>query len=118
MENTDTICAGDIGVIVGLKITNTGDTLCNEGRQILLENLIFPEPVISIAIEPKRSGEQEKLENALARLSREDPTFKVKTNEETGQIIISGMGELHLDVLTTRLLKEFHMDASVGKPQV
>lgn len=118
MENTDTICAGDIGVIVGLKITNTGDTLCNEGKQILLENLFFPEPVISIAIEPKRSGEQEKLENALARLSREDPTFKVKTNEETGQLIISGMGELHLDVLTTRLLKEFHMDASVGKPQV
>ncbi len=118
MENTDIIRAGDIGVLVGLKFTNTGDTLCSEGKQILLENLVFPEPVISIAIEPKSSGGQEKLENALNRLSREDPTFKAQTNEETGQIIISGMGELHLEVLTTRLLREFRVDANVGKPQV
>jgi elongation factor G len=118
MENTDVIKAGDIGVLVGLKFTNTGDTLCSEGKQILLENLVFPEPVISIAIEPKSSGGQEKLENALNRLSREDPTFKAQTNEETGQIIISGMGELHLEVLTKRLLREFRVDANVGKPQV
>ncbi|HEB32978.1 MAG TPA: elongation factor G [Spirochaetes bacterium] len=118
MENEDTIKAGDICVIVGLKSTTTGDTLCTEGKQILLEDLIFPDPVISIAIEPKNSGGQDRLENALGRLAREDPTFQVKNNEETGQIIISGMGELHLEVLTARLLKEFNVEANVGKPQV
>jgi elongation factor G len=118
MENEDIIKAGDICVIVGLKATTTGDTLCTEGKQILLENLVFPDPVISIAIEPKSSGGQDRLESALGRLAREDPTFQVKNNEETGQIIISGMGELHLEVLTGRLLKEFKVEANVGKPQV
>jgi elongation factor G len=118
MENEDVLGAGDIGVLIGLKGTNTGDTLCSEGKQILLEKPLFPDPVISIAIEPKSAGGQDKLENALERLSREDPTFRVRTDEETGQIIISGMGELHLDVLTKRLLREFHVEANVGKPQV
>jgi elongation factor G len=118
MDNEDAIYAGDIGVLIGLKSTNTGDTLCSEGRQILLEKPAFPDPVISIAIEPKSAGGQDKLDSALERLAREDPTFKVKVDEETGQIIISGMGELHLDVLTKRLLREFHVEANVGKPQV
>jgi elongation factor G len=118
MENVDILSAGDIGVAAGFKVTNTGDTLCSEGKQIVLENLVFPEPVISVAIEPKSSGGQEKLENALNRLAREDPTFRVIVDEETGQLIISGMGELHLDVLTTRLLKDFRVEANVGKPQV
>jgi elongation factor G len=118
MENEDDLHAGDIGVLIGLKLTNTGDTLCSEGRQILLEKPSFPDPVISIAIEPKSAGGQDKLDSALERLAREDPTFKVKVDEETGQIIISGMGELHLDVLTKRLLSEFHVEANVGKPQV
>jgi elongation factor G len=117
-ENIDTLQAGDIGVAVGLKVTQTGDTLCSEGKQILLEQPVFPDPVISIAIEPKTAGGQDRLESALGRLSREDPTFRVKTDEETGQIIISGMGELHLEVLSQRLLKEFRVDANVGKPQV
>ncbi len=116
--NEDTVSAGDICVAVGLKGTHTGDTLCSEGKQILLEKPVFPDPVISIAIEPKSAGGQERLINALNRLSREDPTFSVKTDEETGQIIISGMGELHLEVITRRLLKQFNVDANVGKPQV
>jgi elongation factor G len=118
MENIDTLSAGDIGVLVGLKVTGTGDTLCTEGKQILLETITFQEPVISIAIEPKSASQQDRLENALARLTREDPTFKVKTDEETGQMIISGMGELHLEVLTERLLRDFRVEANVGKPQV
>ncbi len=118
MVNENTISSGDIGVAVGLKITHTGDSLVTEGKQILLEKPVFPNPVISIAIEPKSSGSQDKLENALERLSKEDPTFTVKTDEETGQIIISGMGELHLEVLTQRLLKYFKVEANVGKPQV
>jgi elongation factor G len=118
MENEDAIKAGDICVIAGLKATTTGDSLCTEGKQILLENLVFPDPVISIAIEPKSSGGQDRLESALERLAREDPTFQVKNDEETGQVIISGMGELHLEVLTGRLLKEFNVEANVGKPQV
>jgi len=117
-ENIDELCAGDIGVAVGLRLTQTGDTLCSEGKQILLERPVFPDPVISIAIEPKSAGGQDKLEAALERLSREDPTFRVRTDEETGQIIISGMGELHLEVLTQRMLKEFRVDANVGRPQV
>jgi elongation factor G len=116
--NEDSVSAGDICVAVGLKVTHTGDTLCSEGKQILLEEPVFPDPVISIAIEPKSAGGQERLENALNRLSREDPTFSAKTDEETGQIIISGMGELHLEVITRRLLKQFNVDANVGKPQV
>ena len=118
MVNEDEIAAGDIGVAVGFKFTHTGDTLASEGKQILLERPVFPDPVISVAIEPKNAGVQAKLEQALERLAREDPTFRVKINEETGQTIISGMGELHLDVLTTRLIKEFHVDANIGKPQV
>jgi elongation factor G len=116
--NEDSVSAGDICVAVGLKGTHTGDTLCSEGKQVLLEKPVFPDPVISIAIEPKSAGGQERLENALNRLSREDPTFSVKTDEETGQKIISGMGELHLEVITRRLLKQFNVDANVGKPQV
>jgi elongation factor G len=117
-ENIEELLAGDIGVAVGFKQTRTGDTLCSEGKQLLLEQPVFPDPVISIAIEPKSAGGQSKLESALERLAREDPTFMVKSDEETGQIIISGMGELHLEVLTQRLLKEFRVDANVGKPQV
>jgi elongation factor G len=117
-ENIDELSAGDIGVAVGLKLTQTGDTLCSEGRQILLERPVFPAPVISIAIEPKSAGGQDKLEGALERLAREDPTFQVRTDEDTGQIIISGMGELHLEVLTQRMLKEFRVEANVGRPQV
>ena len=118
MVNEDEIRAGDIGVAVGFKVTHTGDTLASEGKQILLEKPVFPDPVISVAIEPKNASMQAKLENALERLAREDPTFKVKIDEDTGQTIISGMGELHLDVLTTRLIEEFHVEANIGKPQV
>jgi elongation factor G len=118
MVNEDVIYAGDIGVAVGLKDIHTGDTLSNEGKKILLEKPVFPNPVISVAIEPKSAVDQGKLETALQRLAREDPTFTAKTDEETGQIIISGMGELHLDILTERLLKDFRVAANVGKPQV
>jgi elongation factor G len=117
-ENVEKMQAGDIGVAVGFRQTRTGDTLCIEGRQILLEQPVFPSPVISIAIEPKSAGGQDKLDMALERLAREDPTFMVRTDDDTGQIIISGMGELHLEVLTQRMLKEFKVDANVGKPQV
>jgi elongation factor G len=118
MVNEDVIYAGDIGVAVGLKDTHTGDTLSNEAKKIILEQPVFPNPVISIAIEPKSAVDQGKLESSLERLAREDPTFIAKTDEETGQIIISGMGELHLEILTERLLKEFKVAANVGKPQV
>ncbi len=118
MVNEDYIYAGDIGVAVGLKDVHTGDTLSNEAKKILLEQPVFPNPVISIAIEPKSAVDQDKLDTALGRLAREDPTFIAKTDEETGQIIISGMGELHLDILTDRLLKDFKVAANVGKPQV
>jgi len=117
-ENKEIIYAGDIGVAVGFKNTHTGDTLCSEGKQIMLEEPVFPAPVISIAIEPKNAKNEEKMKNVLKRLTREDPTFQVKVDEETGQIIMSGMGELHLDVLTNRMLKDFHVEANVGKPQV
>ncbi|MBN2323788.1 MAG: elongation factor G [Spirochaetes bacterium] len=118
MVNEDVIYAGDIGVAVGLKDVHTGDTLSNEAKKIILERPVFPNPVISIAIEPKSAVDQGKLESSLERLAREDPTFIAKTDEETGQIIISGMGELHLEILTERLLKEFKVAANVGKPQV
>ncbi|HUT65387.1 MAG TPA: elongation factor G [Spirochaetota bacterium] len=118
MVNEDVIYAGDIGVAVGLKDVHTGDTLSNEAKKILLEQPVFPNPVISIAIEPKSAVDQDKLDTALGRLAREDPTFVAKTDEETGQIIISGMGELHLEILTDRLLKDFKVAANVGKPQV
>jgi elongation factor G len=117
-EDKEAVFAGDIVAAVGLKHTTTGDTLCDPGRSILLESMSFPAPVISVAIEPKTKADQEKLSQALARLSDEDPTFVVKTDEETGQTIIAGMGELHLEVLVDRLTREFNVGANVGKPQV
>jgi len=109
---------GDIAAAVGLKYTTTGDTLCDPGAPVLLETMVFPEPVISIAIEPKTKNDQQKLGTALQKLAEEDPTFRVRTDDETGQTIIGGMGELHLEVIVDRLLREFKVDANVGKPQV
>ncbi len=117
-EDVDEVFTGDIAAAVGLKSTTTGDTLCDEAAPILLESITFPEPVISVAIEPKTKADQEKLGMALQRLSEEDPTFKVHTDEETGQTIIEGMGELHLEIIIDRLLREFRVDANQGKPQV
>jgi elongation factor G len=114
----DELSAGDIGVIVGMKLAQTGDTIGSEGWPVLLEKMQFPEPVISVSIEPKTISEQDKLKDILSILSKEDPTFTTRENEETGQLIISGMGELHLDVLVTRILKEYNLGAKVGKPQV
>lgn len=114
----DEAYAGDIVAIVGLKDTTTGDTLCDIDNPIVLESMEFPEPVISVAIEPKTKAGQEKMGMALAKLAEEDPTFKTYTNQETGQTIISGMGELHLDIIVDRLLREFKVDAIVGSPQV
>ncbi|MCB1112352.1 MAG: elongation factor G, partial [Chlamydiia bacterium] len=110
--------AGDIAALIGLKNTSTGDTLCAPERQLLLEKMDFPEPVISMAIEPKSKADREKLSVALGALSEEDPTFRVSTNEETGQTIIAGMGELHLEILHDRMKREFNVEANVGKPQV
>jgi elongation factor G len=110
--------AGDIVAVIGLKKTRTGDTLCAEGKNLLLENIEFPEPVIFVAIEPKTKSDQEKLSNSLEKLSDEDPTFSYKTDPETNQTIISGMGELHLEVIVSRLLREFSVDANIGQPQV
>ncbi|MGP1598993.1 elongation factor G [Peptoanaerobacter stomatis] len=112
------VYAGDIAAAVGLKDTTTGDTLCDPSAPIVLESMEFPEPVISVAIEPKSKAAQEKMGTALARLSEEDPTFRVRTDEETGQTIISGMGELHLEIIVDRLLREFKVEANVGAPQV
>ena len=117
-EEIDEVSAGDIAAAVGLKDTTTGDTLCDENNKIILENMTFPEPVISVAVEPKTKADQEKMGTALAKLSEEDPTFMVKTDEETGQTIISGMGELHLEILVDRMKREFKVEANVGKPQV
>ena len=117
-EEIDEVRAGDIAAAVGLKYTKTGDTLCSEDDPILLEKIIFPEPVIQIAIEPKTKADQDKLSDALTRLSDEDPTFRVKVDDETGQTLISGMGELHLEILVDRMKREFKVDANVGKPQV
>jgi elongation factor G len=117
-EDIDAIGAGDIAAAVGLTDTRTGDTLCDEKHPIALESITFPEPVISQAIEPKTKGDQDKLGTALTRLAQEDPTFKMRTDEETQQTIISGMGELHLEIILDRLLREFKVDANVGKPQV
>src|SRR3990167_3477256 len=117
-NDRDEFFTGDIAACIGLKYTSTGDTLCGENKQFLLEKMEFPEPVISMAIEPKSKGDREKLSMALSALSEEDPTFRVHTNEETGQTIISGMGELHLDVLKDRMFREFKVEANVGKPQV
>lgn len=117
-EEIKELTAGDIGAVVGLKDTFTGDTLCDEAKPIILEAMVFPEPVISIAIEPKTKADQEKLGTSLNKLASEDPSFRVKTDEETGQTIISGMGELHLEIIVDRLLREFKVEANVGKPQV
>ncbi|HLL02982.1 MAG TPA: elongation factor G [Myxococcaceae bacterium] len=110
--------AGDICAVVGLKLAATGDTLCDDKQPIILEKMEFPEPVIDIAIEPKSTADQDKIIQSLQRLAMEDPSFRVKTNEETGQTIIAGMGELHLEIIVDRLLREFKVDANIGKPQV
>lgn len=114
----NTVYSGDIAAAVGLKNTTTGDTLCDEDHEIILESMEFPDPVIEIAIEPKTKAGQEKMGVALAKLAEEDPTFKTYTNDETGQTIIAGMGELHLEIIVDRLLREFKVEANVGKPQV
>ena len=110
--------AGDILAAVGLKFTKTGHTLCDENKHVILEQMVFPEPVIAVAIEPKTKGDQEKLGESLGKLADEDPTFRVSTNDETGQTLISGMGELHLEILIDRLLREFKVHANIGQPQV
>jgi elongation factor G len=117
-EQIDEAYAGEIVGVVGLSSTITGDTLCDENNPIVLESISFPEPVISLGIEPKTKADQEKLGLALSKLSEEDPTFKVHTNQETGQALISGMGELHLEIIVDRLKREFKIDANVGRPQV
>ena len=117
-EDLQTAYSGDIAAAVGLKNTTTGDTLCDDKHPIVLENMEFPEPVIRVAIEPKTKAGQEKMSIALAKLAEEDPTFKTYTDEETGQTIIAGMGELHLEIIVDRLLREFKVEANVGKPQV
>ena len=116
--DVDEFYTGDIAAVIGLKHSSTGDTLCDEGQPLILEKMEFPEPVISMAIEPKSKADREKLSVALSALSEEDPTFKVHTDEETGQTIISGMGELHLDILRDRMIREFKVEANVGRPQV
>jgi len=117
-QDLDTVYTGDIVALVGLKNTTTGDTLCDEKAQVILESMEFPEPVIRVAIEPKTKAGEEKMSIALAKLAEEDPTFKAYTDEETGQTIIAGMGELHLEIIVDRLLREFRVEANVGKPQV
>jgi elongation factor G len=117
-EEIKEVSAGDIAAAVGLKGARTGDTLCDEVNQIVLESIEFPEPVISVAIEPKTKEGQDRLAAGLAALANEDPTFRASTDEETGQTIISGMGELHLEIIVDRLMREFRVEANVGKPQV
>ena len=117
-QDIDTVYAGDIAAAVGLKNTTTGDTLCTEDHPVILESMEFPDPVIRVAIEPKTKAGQEKMGIALAKLAEEDPTFKAYTDEETGQTIIAGMGELHLEIIVDRLLREFKVEANIGKPQV
>ena len=117
-EDIDIVYAGDIAAAVGVKNTTTGDTLCDEDHPIILESMVFPEPVISVAIEPKTKAGQEKMGIALAKLAEEDPTFRTYTDQETGQTIIAGMGELHLEIIVDRLLREFKVEANVGAPQV
>ncbi len=117
-EEKEIVYCGDIAAVVGLKNTTTGDTLCDEKSPIILEKMEFPDPVISVAVEPKTKADQEKMGIALAKLAEEDPTFRVKSDEETGQTIISGMGELHLDIIVDRMRREFKVESTVGKPQV
>jgi len=117
-QDIETVYSGDIAAAVGLKDTTTGDTLCDEDKPIVLESMVFPEPVISVAVEPKTKVDQEKMGIALQKLAEEDPTFRVRTDQESGQTIISGMGELHLDIIVDRLLREFKVGCTVGNPQV
>jgi elongation factor G len=117
-EEIDAIYAGDIAACVGLKSVTTGDTLCDEDKAVVLENIVFPAPVISVAIEPKTKADQDKLGNAMQRLAQEDPTFRVHSDTDTGQTIISGMGELHLEIIVDRMMREFGVQATVGRPQV
>ncbi|WP_216697432.1 elongation factor G [Anaerostipes faecalis] len=117
-EELDVVYSGDIGAVVGFKSTTTGDTICDEQHPVILESMEFPEPVIDVAIEPKTKGDQGKMSEALAKLAEEDPTFRAHTDQETGQTIISGMGELHLEIIVDRLLREFKVEANVGAPQV
>jgi len=117
-EDVEEISAGDIGAVLGMKNVSTGDTICSAHNQILLERISFPDPVISVAIEPKTVEDHDKLDKALQRLSEEDPTFKVRVDEDTGQTLISGMGELHLEILVDRMLREFNVQANVGKPRI
>ena len=117
-EDIQEVRTGDIGAVVGLKDMLTGDTICDENRPVVLESMNFPDPVIQVAIEPKTKADQEKMGVALSRLAQEDPTFKVKSDPETGQTIIAGMGELHLEIIVDRMMREFKVDANVGKPQV
>jgi elongation factor G len=112
------VYAGDIAAAVGLKDTTTGDTLCDEKNLVILESMEFPEPVIQVAIEPKSKADQDKMSIALQKLSEEDPTFRAETNQETGETIIAGMGELHLDIIVDRMRREFKVEANVGAPQV
>jgi elongation factor G len=117
-EDVTEVGAGDIAAIVGLKATTTGNTLCDPNNPIILESITFPEPPVSIAIEPKTKSDQDKMAIALQRLAEEDPTFRVKVDDETGQTIISGMGELHLEILVDRMKREFNVEANIGQPQV
>lgn len=117
-QDIDKVYAGDIACAVGLKDVVTGDTICDEAHPIILESIEFPEPVIDISIEPKTKADQEKMAIALQKLAEEDPSFKTYTNQETGQTIIAGMGELHLDIIVDRMKREFKVEANVGKPQV
>ena len=117
-EEIKELHAGEIGAIVGLKYSLTGDTLCEEGGKVILERMEFPDPVISVAVEPKTKADQEKMGVALGKLAEEDPSFKVSSDEESGQTIIAGMGELHLEIIVDRMKREFKVEAEVGKPQV
>src|SRR5206468_5412417 len=117
-EEVEEVAAGDIAAAVGLKQTFTGDTLSDPEKPVILESIKFPEPVVQIAVEPKTKADEEKMSLALARLAEEDPTFRVHTDEETGQTLISGMGELHLEIIVDRLKREFSVEANVGRPQV
>lgn len=117
-KEIDEVRAGDIAALIGMKDVTTGDTLCDNDKQIILERMDFPEPVISVAVEPKTKADQEKMGIALSKLAQEDPSFRVKTDEESGQTIISGMGELHLDIIVDRMKREFSVEANIGKPQV
>ena len=117
-EEISEVHAGQIAAAVGLKFTATGDTICDQDEQILLETISFPQPVISVAIEPRSRADQDKLSDALVKLSDEDPTFKINYDDETGQTIMSGMGELHLEILVDRMKREFSVEGNVGQPRV